>query len=118
MKDGRALRPDPYTYIPTWSGFAYAAFIVDVYSRRVVGWRVAASMTAEMVTEALEMAIWNRRAQLLDGVIAHSDAGGQYVSVRYTERLAEIGARPSIGSMGIRSTTPSPRASTACSRPN
>lgn len=101
----RADRPNELwvsdlTYIATWSGFAYAAFIVDVYSRRVVGWRVAASMTAQMVTEALEMAIWNRRTQLVDGVIAHSDAGSQYVSVRYTERLAEIGARPSIGTIG------------------
>jgi len=99
-KTGRALRPDPYTYVPTWSGFVYAAFIIDVFSRLVVGWRVTASMTTEMVTDALEMAVWNRRTHLLDGVIAHSDAGGQYVSVRYTERLAEIGARPSIGSVG------------------
>lgn len=101
----RADRPNElwvsdFTYVPTWSGFAYAAFIIDVYSRRVVGWRVAASMTTDMVMDALEMAVWNRRTALLGGVIAHSDAGGQYVSVRYTERLAEIGARPSIGSVG------------------
>jgi putative transposase len=99
-KDDRALRSDPYTYVPTWSGFVYAAFIIDVFSRMVVGWRVATSMTTEMVMNALEMAVWNRRTHLLDGVIAHSDAGGQYVSVRYTERLAEIGARPSIGTVG------------------
>ena len=101
----RADRPNElwvsdFTYVPTWSGFVYAAFIIDVFSRIVVGWRVAASMTTEMVMDALEMAVWNRRTHLLDGVIAHSDAGGQYVSVRYTERLAEIGARPSIGSVG------------------
>jgi putative transposase len=89
-----------FTYVPTWSGFVYVAFIIDVFSRMVVGWRVAASMTAEMVMDALEMAVWNRRTSLIDGVIAHSDAGSQYVSVRYTERLAEIGARPSIGSVG------------------
>lgn len=89
-----------FTYVPTWSGFAYAAFIIDVYSRRVVGWRVAATMTTDMVMDALEMAVWNRRTTMIDGVIAHSDAGGQYVSVRYTERLAEIGAKPSIGTVG------------------
>jgi transposase InsO family protein len=65
----------------------------------VVGWRVAASMTTDMVMDALEMAVWNRRTALIGGVIAHSDAGGQYVSVRYTERLAEIGARRSIGTV-------------------
>jgi putative transposase len=99
-KPDRALRSDPYTYVPTWSGFVYAAFIVDVFSRVVVGWRVAASMTTDMVMDALEMAVWNRRTALIGGVIAHSDAGGQYVSVRYTERLAEIGAAPSIGTVG------------------
>jgi putative transposase len=89
-----------FTYVPTWSGFAYTAFVTDVYSRKIVGWRTAATMTADLVTDALEMAIFSRRHQLLRGVIAHSDAGGQYVSVAYTERLAEIGAAPSIGSIG------------------
>jgi transposase InsO family protein len=72
----------------------------DVYSRRIVGWRTASSMTADLVTDALEMAIFSRRHQLLRGVIAHSDAGSQCVSVAYTERLAEIDALPSIGSIG------------------
>jgi len=89
-----------FTYVPTWSGFVYTAFVTDVYSRRIVGWRTAASMTTPLVMDALEMAIFSRRHQLLDGVIAHSDAGSQYVSVSYTERLAEIGAQPSIGSIG------------------
>jgi putative transposase len=89
-----------FTYVPTWSGFAYTAFVVDVYSRRIVGWRTAATMTADLVTDALNMAIFSRRHQLIDGVIAHSDAGSQYVSLAYTERLAEIGAQPSIGSVG------------------
>jgi putative transposase len=101
----RAARPNElwvsdFTYVPTWSGFVYSAFIIDVFSRLVVGWRVAPSMTTDMVMDALEMAVWNRRTALIGGVIAHSDAGGQYVSVRYTERLAEIGARPSIGTVG------------------
>jgi len=89
-----------FTYVPTWSGFVYTAFVTDVFSRRIVGWRTAASMTTALVMDALNMAIFSRRHQLLDGVIAHSDAGGQYVSVTYSERLAEINARPSIGSIG------------------
>ncbi|MEI7546835.1 MAG: IS3 family transposase, partial [Actinomycetota bacterium] len=101
----RAERPNQlwvcdFTYVPTWSGFAYTAFVTDVYSRMIVGWRTASSMTADLVTDALNMAIFSRRHQLLHGVIAHSDAGGQYVSVTYTERLAEIHALPSIGSVG------------------
>lgn len=89
-----------FTYVPTWSGFAYTAFVTDVYSRRVVGWRTASTMTASLVTDALDMAIFSRRHQRLTGVVAHSDAGSQYVSVTYTERLAEIGALASIGSVG------------------
>jgi putative transposase len=89
-----------FTYVPTWSGFVFTAFIIDVHSRRIVGWRTAASMTTALVMDALEMAVFSRRLQLIDGVIAHSDAGSQYVSIAYTERLAEIGARPSIGSIG------------------
>jgi putative transposase len=89
-----------FTYIATWSGFVYVAFIVDVYSRFVVGWRVATAMTTDLVMGALEMAVFNRRTALLDGVIAHSDAGSQYTSIRYTDRLAEVGARPSIGTIG------------------
>ena len=99
-KPDRALRPDPYTYVPTWSGFAYTAFVTDVYSRMIVGWRTASTMTADLVTDALNMAIFSRRHRPLRGVIAHSDAGSQFVSVAYTERLAEIHASPSIGSIG------------------
>jgi len=89
-----------FTYVATWSGFVYVAFIIDVYSRFTVGWRVASTMTTDLVMDALNMAVWNRRTNLLSGVIAHSDAGSQYISVRYTERLAEIHAQPSIGSIG------------------
>jgi putative transposase len=88
-----------FTYVSTWEGFVYVAFIVDVYSRMVVGWRVSTTMTAKLVTDALEHAVWTRKTKL-DGVIAHSDAGSQYTSVTYTDRLAEIGALPSIGTVG------------------
>jgi putative transposase len=86
------------TYVPTWSGVAYVAFIVDVYSRMIVGWRVAAHMRTDMVLDALNMAAWNRQVDLA-GLVTHSDAGSQFTSIRWTERLAEIGARPSIGSV-------------------
>ena len=89
-----------FTYVPTWSGFAYTAFVTDVCSRMIVGWRTASTMTADLVTDALEMAIFSRRRQLVRGVIAHSDAGSQYTSVAHTERLAQIGALASIGSIG------------------
>lgn len=88
-----------FTYVPTWSGMVYVAFIIDLYSRRIVGWRVDTNMRTGLVLDALEQAIWSRDERL-DGLVAHSDAGSQYTSVRYTERLAEIGAAPSIGSVG------------------
>ncbi len=77
----------------------YVCFIVDAFSRMIVGWRVAAHMRTEMVLDALEMARWHRGTRL-EGLVAHSDAGSQFTSVRYGERLAEIGAVPSIGSVG------------------
>ncbi len=78
---------------------AYVCFIVDVYSRMIVGWRVASNMRTDMVLDAIEMARWQRGARL-EGLRCHSDAGAQFTSVRYGERLAEIGAVPSIGSLG------------------
>ena len=84
----------------TWSGLAFTAFVTDVHSRMIVGWRTTTKMTADLVTDALDMAIFSRRTQLLHGVIAHSDAGSQYTSVAHTERLAEIHALASIGSIG------------------
>lgn len=87
------------TYVATWSGVAYACFIVDAFSRMIVGWRVASNMRTEMVLDALEMARWSRGARLA-GLVAHSDAGSQFTSIRYGERLAELGAVPSIGSVG------------------
>ena len=88
-----------FTYVASWSGTAYVAFVIDVFSRLIVGWRAATSMRTELVLDALEMAVW-RRASVLDGLICHSDAGSQYTSLRYTERLAEVGAAPSVGSVG------------------
>ena len=87
------------TYVPTWSGVAYVAFIVDVYSRMIVGWRVAAHMRTDMVLDALNMAAWNRNVNLA-GLVTHSDAGSHFTSIRWTERVVEIGASPSIGSVG------------------
>ncbi len=87
------------TFVSTWQGVAYVCFIVDAFSRRIVGWRVAAHMRTGMVLDALEMARWSRGTRL-QGLVAHSDAGSQYTSIRYGERLTEIGAVPSIGSVG------------------
>jgi len=99
-----ADRPDALwvtdlTYVPTRSGMAYVCFIVDAFSRRIVGWRAAANMRTEMVLDALEMARRSRGNHRLVGLVAHSDAGSQFTSVRFTERLDEIGARPSIGTV-------------------
>ena len=93
-----ALWVTDLTYVPTWQGVAYVCFITDVFSRRIVGWRAAANMRTEMVLDALEMARFHRGTRL-DGIVCHSDAGSQFTSVRYTERLEEIGALPSIGSV-------------------
>lgn len=93
-----ALWVTDLTYVPTWSGVAYVCFIVDAFSRMIVGWRVTAHMRTEMVLDALEMARWQRGAHLA-GLITHSDAGSQFTSVRFGERLAEIGAVPSIGTV-------------------
>ncbi len=87
------------TYVPTWAGIAYVCFIVDAHSRCIVGWRVASNMRTSMVLDAIEMARWSRGASLT-GLRCHSDAGSQFTSIRYGERLAEIGAVPSIGSVG------------------
>ena len=87
------------TYVATWSGVAYVCFIVDAFSRMIVGWRVAGHMRTEMVLDALEMARWTR-GTYLEGLVAHSDAGSQFTSIRYGERLADFGAQPSIGTVG------------------
>jgi len=88
------------TYVATWSGFAYAAFVTDVFSRRIVGWRVSNTLRADLALDALEMAIWARQEESLAGLVHHSDRGVQYLSIRYTDRLAEAGAVNSVGSRG------------------
>lgn len=88
------------TYLWTDQGFVYTAFITDAFSRRIVGWKVSRSLSVEVALDALEMAIWGRRQERLEGLVHHSDRGSQYLAVRYTERLAEVGAVSSVGSKG------------------
>jgi len=87
------------TYVATWSGFVYVALVIDAFSRFLVGWQASRSLRTDLVLDALEMAIWRRRGGL-DGLVHHSDRGSQYLSIRYTERLAEAGAVTSVGSRG------------------
>jgi transposase InsO family protein len=95
-----ALWLSDFTYVATWAGFVYVAFVIDALARRVVGWRVSRSMQAGFVLDALEQALHDRRPLQGDGLIHHSDRGVQYVSIKYTERLAEAGIEPSVGSIG------------------
>jgi len=91
------------TYVSTWSGFAYVAFVTDAYARRILGWRVASTMATTMVLDSIEQAIWTRqRDGILDlkDVVHHTDRGSQYTSIRFTERLAEAGIQPSVGAVG------------------
>ena len=87
-----------FTYVSTWTGFVYVAFVIDVFSRIIVGWRVAKSMTVELTLDALEQSLWAR--QVAAGLIHHSDRGSQYLAIRYSERLAEAGINPSVGNTG------------------
>lgn len=89
-----------FTYVSTWSGFVYVAFVIDAYARRIVGWRVSRTARASFVLDALEQALHERRPAHRGGLVHHSDRGAQYVSIRYTERLAEAGIEPSVGSVG------------------
>jgi putative transposase len=91
------------TYVPTWSGFAYVAFVIDAYARRILGWRVASTMATSRVLDAIEQAIWTRQQEGvmdLKDVVHHTDRGAQYTSIRFTERLAEAGIQPSVGAVG------------------
>jgi transposase InsO family protein len=87
-----------FTYVATWSGFVYVAFVIDVFARHVIGWRVARSMHTDLVLDALEQALWLRTGA--HGVIHHSDRGSQYLSIRYSERLTAAGVEPSVGTTG------------------
>lgn len=95
-----ALWLSDFTYVATWAGFVYVALVIDAFARRIVGWRVSRSMQAEFVLDALEQALHDRRPIHGTGLIHHSDRGSQYVSIKYTERLAEAGIEPSVGSVG------------------
>lgn len=101
----RADRPNQlwvsdFTYVSTWQGWLYVAFVIDVFARRIVGWRVSDSMRTDFVLDALEQALYARQPERDGALIHHSDRGSQYVSIRYSERLAEAGIEPSVGSRG------------------
>ncbi|WP_418236086.1 IS3 family transposase [Diaphorobacter nitroreducens] len=89
-----------FTYVSTWQGWLYVAFVIDVFARRIVGWRVSSSMRTDFVLDALEQALYARQPERDGSLVCHSDRGSQYVSIRYTERLAEAGIEPSVGSKG------------------
>ena len=89
-----------FTYVATWQGFVYVAFVVDAFARRIVGWRVSRTAHAGFVLDALEQALHDRRPVHRSGLVHHSDRGSQYLSIKYTERLAEVGIEPSVGSVG------------------
>lgn len=103
QRDFRARRPNQLwvadlTYVATWRGFVYVAFVIDVFARRIVGWRATSSLRSDLALDALEQALYDRE---LDGpLVHHSDRGVQYLGIRYTERLAEVGIEPSVGSRG------------------
>ncbi len=95
-----ALWLSDFTYVATWQGFVYVAFVIDAFARRIVGWRVSRTAHASFVLDALEQALHERRPVQGSGLVHHSDRGVQYVSIRYTERLADAGIEPSVGSVG------------------
>jgi transposase InsO family protein len=101
----KASRPNElwvsdFTYVSTWQGWVFVAFVIDVFARRIVGWQISRSMRTDFVLDALEQALYERQPESSDALIHHSDRGAQYVSIRYTERLAEAGIEPSVGSRG------------------
>jgi transposase InsO family protein len=104
-RDFKAAAPNrlwvsDFTYVTTWAGFVYVAFVIDAFARRIVGWRASRTAEASFVLDALEQAIHARRPARGGGLVHHSDRGGQYLSIRYTERLGEAGIAPSVGSVG------------------
>ncbi|MDD2770455.1 MAG: IS3 family transposase, partial [Methylococcus sp.] len=104
-REFKAERPNQlwvadFTYVSTWQGWLYVAFVVDVFARRIVGWRVSSAMHTDFVLDALEQALYARQPERDGALIHHSDRGSQYVSIRYSERLAEAGIEPSVGSKG------------------
>ena len=104
-RDFSATRPNQLwvsdlTYVKSWQSFVYVAFVIDVFARRIVGWRASTSLRTDLVLDALEQALYDRSALDADRLVHHSDRGVQYLSIRYTERLAEAGIEPSVGSRG------------------
>jgi putative transposase len=104
-RDFHATRPNQlwvadFTYVATWQGFVYVAFVIDAFARRIVVWRVSASLRTDFVLDALDQALYDRRGDGWTGLVHHSDRGTQYVSMRYTDRLADAGIAPSVGSQG------------------
>jgi transposase InsO family protein len=100
-----AIRPNQLwvadiTFVATWTGFVYVAFITDVFARYIVGWRVSRSLQTDLVLDALEQALWSRKRKATEDLIHHSDQGSQYLSIRYSERLEEVNIRSSVGSVG------------------
>ena len=105
-----------FAYVSTWAGFVYVSFVIDVFARRIVGWRVSRSMRTDFVLDALEQALYARQPERDASLIHHPDRGSQYVSIRYTERLAQAGIEPFVGSKGIATTMPWQKPSTAFTR--
>jgi len=104
-RDFTASRPNQLwvsdiTYVATWRGFVYVAFVIDTFARRIVGWRASTSLRTDLVLDALEQALYDRRESPLEPLVHHSDRGSQYLSIRYTDRLAEAEIEPSVGSRG------------------
>jgi len=104
-RDFTATRPNElwvadFTYVATWRGFVYVAFVIDVFARRIVGWRVSTSLRTDFVLDALEQALYERGGEDLTALVHHSDRGSQYLSMRYSDRLADAGIAPSVGSQG------------------
>ena len=119
----QADRPDQlwvsdFTYVSTWQGWLYVAFVIDVFARRIVGWRLSSSMRTDFVLDALEQALYARQPQRDQALIHHSDRGSQYLSIRYSERLAEAGIERSVGSKGDSYETPWLRPSMGYTRQN
>ncbi len=119
-----ALWVADFTYVKTWQGFVYVAFVIDVYARYIVGWKVSSSAHTDFVLDALEQALHDRQPARNGGLIHHSDRGVQYVSIRYSERLAEAGVEASVGSVGdsylcpVGMTTLWPKPSMVCIKPS
>jgi transposase InsO family protein len=103
--------------VATWRGFVYVAFVIDLFARRIVGWRVSASLATDSVLDALEQAIYERRADDLDALARHRDRGTQYLSMRYSDRLTDAGTEPSVAVVATRMTMRSPNRSSGSSRP-